>query len=628
MPATQYLNLDFDAIKASIKDYLRANSNFTDYDFEGSNLSILIDVLAYNTFLNSYNTNMVANESFMGSATLRDNVVAHADNIGYLPRSSRSAKSKISFSVTFENDNTAASLTLKKGQVAVSNIDNSNYTFSVLEDITVPINNLKAAFSGIDIYEGLVITRSFLVDTSQKDQKFILDNQKIDTSTIRVRVKKSASEEIYTNYRSVENIIGSDSNSNIFLVKEYRDETYQLIFGDGVIGKKLENGNIVEVTYIVCNEDGPNGQQNFVINGNLITDEGVRIASSGILPVVNQPSIGGSKLESVDSIKKYASRYLATQNRAVTSADYETLIPKIFPKAESAVAYGGETLTPPQYGKVFVSIKPDSSSFLSLFDKNFLKEELKKYSPIGLDIVIDDLEYLYIELDVNAYYSTNLTSNPDAVKSKIFTVLETYAQTNDITRFGGRFKYSQATALIDNTDTSITSNITNVVLRRNQQPTFNAYVSYELCFGNTIFAPLRSFYNIKSTGFKVDKYREVVYFADEAVSTSTGDLWIFRMDGDTPEFLEKVGTVDYQAGELFIDSLNITSSVLTSNVIEVECLPSSFDILGKRNLFLDIAVDSSTVNMIKDDVSSGSDTSGVNFSVTPQYNKQGFFRIS
>ena len=628
MPATQYLNLDFDAIKASIKDYLRANSNFTDYDFEGSNLSILIDVLAYNTFLNSYNTNMVANESFMGSATLRDNVVAHADNIGYLPRSSRSAKSKISFSVTFENDNTAASLTLKKGQVAVSNIDNSNYTFSVLEDITVPINNLKAAFSGIDIYEGLVITRSFSVDTSQKDQKFILDNQKIDTSTIRVRVKKSASEEIYTNYRSVENIIGSDSNSNIFLVKEYRDETYQLIFGDGVIGKKLENGNIVEVTYIVCNEDGPNGQQNFVINGNLITDEGERIASSGILPVVNQPSIGGSKLESVDSIKKYASRYLATQNRAVTSADYETLIPKIFPKAESAVAYGGETLTPPQYGKVFVSIKPDSSSFLSLFDKNFLKEELKKYSPIGLDIVIDDLEYLYIELDVNAYYSTNLTSNPDAVKSKIFTVLETYAQTNDITRFGGRFKYSQATALIDNTDTSITSNITNVVLRRNQQPIFNAYVSYELCFGNTIFAPLRSFYNIKSTGFKVDKYREVVYFADEAVSTSTGDLWIFRMDGDTPEFLEKVGTVDYQAGELFIDSLNITSSVLTSNVIEVECLPSSFDILGKRNLFLDLAVDSSTVNMIKDDVSSGSDTSGVNFSVTPQYNKQGFFRIS
>ena len=628
MPAIQYLNLDFDGIKKSIKDYLRANSNFTDYDFEGSNLSILIDILAYNTFLNSYNTNMVANESFMNTATIRDNVIAHADNIGYLPRSSRSAKSKISFSLTFDNSNTASSLTLEKGQVAVSNIENANYTFSVLEDITVPINNLKAAFSEIDIYEGLVINQSFTVNTSQRDQKFILDNQRIDTSTIRVRVKKSASEEIYTNYRSVENIIGSDSISNIFLVKEYKDETYQLIFGDGVIGKKLEDGNIIEVTYIVCSEDGPNGQQNFVINGNLITNEGTRIASSGILPIVNQPSIGGSKLESIDSIKKYASRYLATQNRAVTSADYETLIPKIFPKAESAVAYGGETLTPPQYGKVFVSVKPDSSSFLSLFDKNYLKTELKKYSPIGLDIVIDDLENLYIELDVNAYYSTNLTSNPDIVKSKIFTILESYAQTNDITRFGGRFKYSQITALIDNTDTSITSNITNVILRRDLQPIFNSYVSYELCFGNNIFAPENSFYNIKSTGFKIDKYREVVYITDEAVSSSNGKLWIFRMNGDTPEFLQNVGTVDYQSGELFIDSLNITSSVLSSGIIEVECLPASFDILGKRNLFLDIAVESSTINMIRDDVSSGSDTSGVNFSVTPQYNKKGFYRIS
>ena len=628
MPAIQYLNLDFDSVKASIKNYLRANSNFTDYDFEGSNLSILIDILAYNTFLNSYNTNMVANESFMGSATIRDNVIAHADNIGYLPRSSRSAKSKISFSTTFENSNTASTLTLKKGQVAISNIENANYTFSVLEDITVPIVNLKAAFSEIDIYEGLVVTRKFTVDTSQKNQKFILDNQKIDTSTILVKVKKSASEEIYTTYRSVENSIGLDSTSNIFLVKEYRDETYQLIFGDGVIGKKLENGNIVEVTYIVCNEDSPNGQQNFIINGTLVTNEGTRIASSGIRPTVNQASIGGSKLESIDSIKKYASRYLATQNRAVTSTDYETLIPKIFPKAESAVAYGGETLTPPQYGKVFVSIKPDSSSFLSLFDKNFLKTELKKYSPIGLDIIIDDLEYLYIELDVNAYYSPNLNSNPDGIKSKIFAALETYAETNDITRFGGRFKYSQMSALIDNTDNSITSNITNVVLRRNQQPTFNAYVSYELCFGNTIFAPQRSFYNIKSTGFRIDKYREVVYFTDEAVSTSTGDLWIFRMDGDSPQFLEKIGTIDYQAGELFIDSLNITSTVLPTNIIEVECLPASFDILGKRNLFLDIAIDSSTVNMIKDDISSGSDTSGVNFSVTLQYNKQGFYRIS
>ena len=628
MPATQYLNLDFDSIKLSIKDYLRANSNFTDYDFEGSNLSILIDILAYNTYLNSYNTNMVANESFMGSATIRDNVIAHADNIGYLPRSSRSSKSNISFTVTFPNENSASTLTLKKGSVAVSNIENSNFNFSVIEDITVPIKNLKANFAEIDIYEGVCIDRKFTVDSSRKDQKFILDNQKIDTTTIRVRVKKSASESIYTTYNPVENIIGSDSTSNIFLIKEYRDETYQLIFGDGIIGKKLENGNIVEVSYIVCNEDSPNGEQNFSFIGSLILDTQDIVSGTGIIPVVNQPCIGGSKLESIDSIKKYSSRYLATQNRAVTSSDYESLIPVIFPKVESAVAYGGETLNPPQYGKVFISVKPDNSSVLSLFDKNFLRQELKKYSPIGLDIVIDDLEFLLIELNINAYYSPNLTSNPDLVRSKIFTTLGEYERTNDVTRFGGRFKYSQLSALVDNVDNSITSNITNVVMMRRLFPKFNAYVSYELCFGNTIFAPLGTLYNVKSTGFKIDKYREVVYLTDEATSASNGNLWIFRMNGDTPDFLETVGTVDYKEGELFIDSLNIISTSLSNNTIEVECLPASYDILGKRNLFLDISIDGSSVNMIKDDISSGSDISGINFPVTPQYNKQGFFRVS
>jgi len=628
MPATQYLNLDFDSIKLSIKDYLRANSNFTDYDFEGSNLSMLIDILAYNTFLNSYNTNVVANESFMDSATLRDNVIAHADNIGYLPRSSRSSRSKISFTVTFPNNNTAASLKLKKGTVAVSNIRDSNYTFAILEDITVPIKNLKANFTEIDIYEGINIDRKFTIDSSKKDQKFILDNQKIDTTTIRVRVKKSVSEEIYTTFNPVKDIIGSDSTSNTFLIKEHTDETYQLIFGDGIIGKKLENGNIVEVSYVVCNEDAANGEQNFSFIGSLVKDNGDTVSSGGIVPTVDQPCIGGSKLESIESIKKYSSRYLATQNRAVTSSDYESLIPVIFPKVESAVAYGGETLNPPQYGKVFISVKPDNSSTLSLFDKNFLKGELKKYSPIGLDIVIDDLEFLSIELTVNAYYSPNLTSNPDSVKSKIFTTLGEYEKTNDVTRFGGRFKYSQVSTLIDNVDNSITSNITNVILMRRLIPKLNSYVSYELCYGNTIFAPLSSFYNIKSTAFNIDKYREVVYLTDEAATATIGNLWLFRMNGDIPEFLEKVGTIDYKEGELFIDSLNITSTSLPDNTIEIECLPASYDILGKRNLFLDLSIEGSNVNMIKDDISSGSDISGVNFSVTPQYNKTGFFRVS
>ena len=629
MSATQYLNLDFDQVKDSIKSYLRANSNFTDYDFEGSNLSILIDILAYNTFINSYNTNMVANEAFLGTATLRDNVISHAENIGYVPRSSRSSRSKVSFNIVFPNENTASTVTLKKGPVAVSNIINSNYPFSIVEDVTVPVKNLIAAFSELEIIEGSVVDQSFTVNTALSNQQFILNNPKIDTTTLKVRVKESSSSSIFTDFRLVENIIGESSSEPIYIIKEYKDETYEIIFGDGFIGKKLENGNVVEVSYIVCNEDETNGFQNFVFNGRLIDGNGSVVPNTGISLTVDQPAIGGSKLESIKSIKNYASRYLSTQNRAVTTTDYETLIPKLFPKAQSAVAYGGETLTPPQYGKVFVSIKPDNSSFLSLFDKNFIKTELKKYSPVGIDVVIEDLKYLYIELDINAYYSTNLTSSVNNVRSKIFTTLSAFSQNSDITRFGGRFKYSNFLSSIDDTDVSIKSNVTNVVIRRDLIPEFNSFFSYELCYGNSLFAPLNTSYNIKSTGFTIDKYTDIVYLTDLATSSTSGTLLLFRigLDGN-PEVLESnIGTVDYITGELLIDSLNITSTSLSNGVIEVECLPQSYDVIGLRDLFLDLSVEKSTVTMIKDDISSGSDTSGVNFTSTPQYNKSGFFRV-
>lgn len=629
MPATQYLNLDFDQIKDQIKSYLRANSNFTDYDFEGSNLSILIDILAYNSFINSYNTNMVANEAFLETASLRENVITHAENIGYVPRSSRGSRAKISFNIVFSNDTTASFLTLKKGPVAVSNLTNSNYPFSIAEDVTVPVKNLIASFNELEIIEGSVVDQTFTVNSALSNQRFYLNNPKIDTTTIKVRVKESATSQIYTDFRLVENIIGESSSEPIFIIKESKDETYELIFGDGFIGKRLENGNVVEVSYVVCNEDETNGFQNFVFNGRLVDNNLNPISPTGINLTVNQASIGGSKLESIKSIKNYASRYLATQNRAVTTTDYETLIPKLFSKAESAVAYGGETLTPPQYGKVYISIKPDNSSFLSLFDKTFIKNELKKYSPVGIDVVIEDLKYLYVELDVNAYFSTNLTSSSSNIRSKIFTTMAAFSDNEDLTRFGGRFKYSNFVGVVDDTDVAITSNVTNVILRRDLIPEFNSFFSYELCYGNSLFAPLNSSYNIKSTGFTIDKYTNTVYLTDFAISSTTGRLLLFKIDKNgAPEVLENnVGTVDYITGELLIDSLNITSTTLSNGAIEVECLPQSYDLIGLRDLFLSLAVSKSTVTMIKDDISSGSDTSGVNFISTPQYNKSGFFRV-
>lgn len=629
MAPIQYLNLDFDGVKQSIKDYLKSNSNFTDYDFEGSNLSILIDILAYNTYINSYNTNMVANESFLHSSSIRENVISHAENIGYVPRSSRSARAKISFNLTFNNDNLPSFITLSKGLVATSNIDSTINVFSISEDITVPVSNLKAIFSEIEIFEGNLITQSFTVDTSLKNQRFILNNENIDTTTILVKVKDSAESQIYNKFNLVDNIVGTTSDSNIFIVKEYRDQRYELIFGDGFIGKKLETGNVVEVSYIVCNESEGNGIQNFVFNGRLTNDSGSAVSISGIIPTVDQPSLGGSEIESIDSIKKYASRYLATQNRAVTTADYETLIPKLFSKAESAVAYGGETLNPPQYGKVFVSIKPDNFSFLSLFDKNYIKEELKKYSPVGIDVVIEDLKYLYIELNVNAYYNSRFTDSPDDLKTKIFNNISKYSRTEDLTRFGGRFKYSNFTSVVDNTDVSIMSNVTNVVLMRQIAPQFGSYFSYELCYGNALFNPTGSSYNVRSTGFTIDKYTDTLYLTDVVTDNTTGSLVLFKIGASNlPEILESnAGTINYSTGELFIDSLNITSTSLPNGTIEVECLPSSYDILGLRDLFLNISVQNSTVTMIRDDISSGSDASGVTYKATPQYNKQGFYRI-
>ncbi|NDB56800.1 baseplate wedge protein, partial [archaeon] len=339
---------------------------------------------------------------FLNTANLRDNVISHAENMGYVPRSAKSARAKISFVVPFGNGTTASSVTLKKGVVALSNTNDRTRVFSIVNDITKPISNLKSIFDSVEIFEGNLITQKFTVNTSLTDQRYVLNNENIDTTTITVKVKTSATEDAYTTYNQVDNIIGADSETPIFIIKEIRDENYEIIFGDGLIGKSLTNGNIIEVSYIVTTGEEANGIFNYILNASMQNNLGDRIDSTGIIPTVDQPSIGGSTIESVSSIKKYAGRYLSAQNRVVTSTDYETLIPKIFPKAKSAVAYGGETLNPPQYGKVFVSIKPDNSSFLSLFDKKFIKDELRKYSPLGIDVEIEDLKYLYLELTITA----------------------------------------------------------------------------------------------------------------------------------------------------------------------------------------------------------------------------------
>ena len=469
MPLVNFTNLDFDQIKTTLKDYLRANSNFTDYDFEGSNLSSIIDVLAYNTYITSYNANMVANEVFIDSATLRENVVALARNIGYVPRSRKAATATISFFVDLTQITPAPStLTLKKGVVcsSQSSFGSESFVFSIVEDITVPVVNNTASFNEITVYEGNLVESNFTFSSQNPNQKFILDNSGIDTETIRVSVKNNQSATASVKYSYQDNILDITDTSNVFYLQEIEDERYEMFFGDGVFGRKLEESNYVTAAYITSNGDSANGLGQFAYSGILeYTRNGITysVANGISLVTTESPSAGGEEIESVDSIRKFAPKIYASQNRALTSNDYETLIPsKIYPETESISVFGGEELIPPQYGKVFISIKPRFGDFLPNLIKENIKLKLKKYAVAGIVPEILDLKYLYVEVDSNVYYNTNLAPNADYVSSLVQTNATKYAESTELNKYGARFKYSKFLKTIDDSDASVTSNITTI----------------------------------------------------------------------------------------------------------------------------------------------------------------------
>ena len=399
----QYVNLDFDQIKTSIKDYLRSNTNFTDYDFEGSNLSIIIDALAYNTYTTAYNTNMAANECFLDSATLRENVVSLARNIGYVPRSRRSSRAKVSFFVSGLTE--TSTLTLNSGIVCNGAGENTNYIFCIPEDITVAVTNGFAEFSNIEIYEGVFVSENFTVDTSLFNQRYILDNSFIDTSTIKVKVKSSSTATSSVTYKQIDNIVGVTSTSNSYLLQEIEDERYELIFGDNVIGRKLSNNNYITASYIVTDGKDGNGASEFSFVGNITNQDGAAINASLIsLVSTDEKSRDGDEIESISSIKYFAPRIYSSQYRAVTSSDYESVLGYIYPNVESVTAFGGEEMSPPRFGKVFISVKPRNGDFLSDETKRELVQKLKSYAVAGIVPEFIDLKYLYVEIQTSAYY--------------------------------------------------------------------------------------------------------------------------------------------------------------------------------------------------------------------------------
>ena len=624
----QYVNLDFDQIKTSIKDYLRSNTNFTDYDFEGSNLSIIIDALAYNTYTTAYNTNMAANECFLDSATLRENVVSLARNIGYVPRSRRSARAKVSFNVSGLTD--TSTLTLNSGVVCNGAGENTNYIFCIPEDITVPVVNGFAEFNNIEIYEGVFVSENFTVDTSLFNQRYILDNSFIDTSTIKVKVKSSSTATSSVTYKQIDNIVGVTSTSNSYLLQEIQDERYELIFGDNVIGRKLLNNNYITASYIVTDGKDGNGASEFSFVGNITNQDGAAINASLIsLVSTDEKSRDGDEIESISSIKYFAPRIYSSQYRAVTSSDYESVLGYIYPNVESVTAFGGEEMSPPRFGKVFISVKPRNGDFLSDETKRELIQKLKSYAVAGIVPEFIDLKYLYVELKVNPYYNPSLNDDQENLKTGVSNALTQYSRSIDVNKFGGRFKYSKAVSLIDSVDSSITSNITLVTIRRNLKAVLGQFAQYEVCYGN-MFHTQESSYNIVSTGFTIEGVTETVYLADEVINRDKGRIFFFTYtEGGTPSIIKKnAGTVDYMHGEILIDTVNILSTVIANNVVEIQAIPHSNDIVGLRDLYVKFDMSNTTINMIQDLIASGENTSGSRFVHTHSYYTPTYTRIS
>jgi hypothetical protein len=628
MALVNFTNLDFDQIKSSIKEYLRSNSNFTDYDFEGSSLSIIIDTLAYNTYISSYNANMVSNEVFIDGATLRENVVSLARNIGYVPRSRTSARANISFFVdTTGLTINPITLTLKKGVVSTStgSFGGDSYRFIIANDVTVPVVNGIAFFENLDVYEGTFLTANFTVDANDPNQKFILDNANIDTSLINVSVRNTEASTTSRKFILSNSLFDVTAQSKVFFIQEIEDQRYELIFGDGIFGQKLENSNYIDISYITTSGLNGNGISNFVFNGRIIDNES-RVVTSGIsLITTNISSQSGKEIESVDSIKKYAPQIYSAQNRAVTASDYEAIIPKIYPETESISVFGGEDLSPPKYGKVFISIKPFNGPYVPEPVKENIQNKLRKYSVAGIVPEFLDLKYIYIEVDSTIYYNTNAAPSADYVKSIVSSNISSYADSTELNQFGARFKYSKFLKIIDDSNFSITSNITKVAMRRDLSPAINQFADYEICYGNAFYAGKSDGYNIKSSGFKISGVSETVYLSDiPNLDNRTGTIFFFNLQSSTQPVIVKknVGVIDYEKGEIKLNPVNIISSekfVDGNAVIQISAVPKSNDVIGLQDLYLQLDINNSNITMLSDVISSGADTSGSSYLFTSSY---------
>ena len=592
MPYTQVNNLDFNDIKVALKDYMRAQTDFTDYDFEASALSNMIDVLAYNTYYTAFNANMVVNELYLDSASLRDNVVSLAKQLGYTPKSITSPKATIDLDITFTGT-PPQKVTLKEGSGFVSNYDGSLYRFVLLEDNKVDVANSVASFTSLPIYEGSFIQTNTTVDTSIENQRFYIKNVGIDTNTIRVRIYQAANSSVYEDYEIANNILDIGSTDKVYFINETVDEHYELFFGDGVLGSKLVDGNVIEISYVATNGPVVNVAKTFTFNG-VMYDENDAVVNVAFNPVITTLSnaSGWAEIESIEKIKYNAPKYYGSQNRAVTNNDYSAIVRNLYPSISDIIVFGGEDQEPPAYGKVFLSVKPTEAAALSSFTKNELKEQLKKYTVASIRPEFVDPSILFLELTSNIYYDeTKSKLLPVEMAAKVSTGISEYLKTSGTEKFNGKFRYSKFIGVIDNADRAINSNDTDVTMRKDFISQINQSAYYEICYKNPFYVDCNNPV-VTSTGMTVFEYPTYTSYLEDR----DGKLVLYRLDSITGEKIllnDSVGTIDYTKGEITMSNFTILKGSFSDNRIELRVKPANKDIEVKREMYLDVDVSKS-----------------------------------
>ena len=609
--------LDFDGIKSNLKNFLSQQDEFRDYDFEGSGMAVLLDVLAYNTHDLGFNANMLANEMFLDSADLRASVVSKAKQVGYTPTSSTASSAIVDVTV---NNATGATLTMTRGTKFSTTVDGTSYNFVNNADLTItPVDGVYK-FSNVDIFEGTYLNFKYTVNTSDIDQRFIIPNDNVDTTSLTIKIQESSSDSTTNTYTLASGITGIDSSSKVFFLQEVENGRYQVTFGDGVLGKAVADGNIIIIDYINTNRAEANGASTFTLNSTI-----GGFSTSTVTTVDN--ASGGAEPETISSIKYNAPRDYSAQDRAVTADDYKVLVKSLYANAQAVQVYGGEDAAIPDYGKVYISIKAKSGSNLTESTKASIVTSLKQYAVASIRPIIIDPEITYLTLNTNFKYDTGATTKDvSTLQTNVMTAISNY-NANTLQDFTGVFRHSQLLEDINNADTSILSNITTIKLYKFITPTLNESLKYTLSYNNAFYNP-HSGHNssgggvVSSTGFKInndDSTNE--HFLDD---DGAGSIRVYYLSGTTRIYTStSFGTVDYTTGEIILTSANITSisniDGAASTRVRVFAIPDSNDVVPVRNQVLEIDISNSTITGNIDTVESGSSQAGTSFTTTSSY---------